>query len=809
MTTVQLPLGETTLLLAGPRAGKTSLLLQWREACAQPAQYVAVTPEDAESAFFLRRLFAGWPALRTRFEELRAEMPGVSWGGLAGMAIAEACPDFCLLLDDFHHVEGMPGREDWLALVRHFPLGGTLAIASRHAFPAFNRPAVRLLGPDEALWSESPLLADLEALAPETFAAAIALHVVGELRSPQRGEELARLAIAQVDPAGAYRPRPLWNPPLAAALHGLGAASEVWDVVEAELMAFHHHHLRRPDETLAAEALGRIPSAIRQVRPTLLLLEGDLHFTEARFVDARACYARAAALVTMPDEAVPYRVRRFAAAVVLREAEEIAELSPLLEADRAGFTPQLEAIWRFWFGLQRWYEGDVPAAKMELQRVLSIPAAGDRRVLHYQARTLRSLSAICADMGQLSEGSAFAERAVSQGLTHALSRDLLMAFARRFHCLLYNEAAPPGLQLLLEVPDDALRVAPPAGLLHFLIGSAWRAVVLGAYGVALRQYRIAMAHALAFGLVEAGLTAKYGVMYALAMTDDYARARQCYEELREVSANRQLASHLALNWAQALLLMGRLDEAEVALDEAPAQPWSRNDMRERMYRFWLRHMRGDEAAVQEARALIDTREASFLWDCEFDATTRLGLRAERSSFHVRAFGETSFIRIGKEPPRWSRRKALGLLAHLALEPDGVPSEELIERLYPDSDSADPGAALHTLAYTLRQGLGTIGAAELLESSRGSFRFRWDQVAFCDLHDFDAFYAKAQTLEAGGMLPLAATMYRLALTVVKGGLFEDLGDAAFEAPRLAYAAKIAHARSFSKTHAAHLWSSGED
>lgn len=102
------------------------------------------------------------------------------------------------------------------------------------------------------------------------------------------------------------------------------------------------------------------------------------------------------------------------------------------------------------------------------------------------------------------------------------------------------------------------------------------------------------------------------------------------------------------------------------------------------------------------------------------------------------FGRFALLTADGSELRFSRRKALHLLAYLVLYPEGLPVTELADRLFEPGGDTPPLLALHLAAHALRQALKGIGGDALFDSSQGLFRLDWDGIAFCDLREFDAF-----------------------------------------------------------------------
>lgn len=795
--------GTTTLLLAGPRAGKTSLLMRWKELAQEPAHHLKLSPEDAASPFFLRRFLAGWPDIRARFEHLRAEIAELGWGGLLGLAIAESHPAFTLLLDDFHLVEAMPERAEWLALVRHFPASGTLVLASRHLLD-LDRAPLAVLGAEHPAWDERPVLADVLALPPELVAAAIALFVVGEAVPSQGPLELVRRCVASHAADGVIRLRDAWAPVVAEAIAAGSVAPEVWDTVEEELAAFKRRYLNLFQETLVPRILGRIPSEVRLASPLLTQAEGEIHVEHGRFEEARACFQRALSQARTPEEARGLKVRLFMTSLYVGDQPEREARAAELEAEAEALTPAQRAMYLLWRGIMHWDGAALPEAEGRFRAVLEVVAAGDREVHFHHARALALLGSKALRTSRFAEARGFDNRLFVLCRELRLERLHMTAIVNRLHVLVTDDSAQISLASLTELPNEAFRAPYPAAFNSYLVCFAWRASKLGVHRLARYLFHVAQAqaHMTNHPMGDAVRNGNIHLLYAHGRLGEFERARYYLEELGADPGSMRHLESARFIWAHVLVLGGRLDEAEQVLHQRQADP-GQGELRSALYMAWIRHLRGDPRAVDDVRALLASAEGSAFWDHEAELLEQMGLRSRVQRFHVKVFGEPAFREAEGSPARWPRKKALTLLSLLALRPDGLPTEELVSILYPDIDRSEAGMALHRLAYDLRQALSGAGAPELLDSTRGFYRFKWDAVAFCDLHEFDGLYRKAQSLEADGLFESAAILYRMAMVVARPSLFEGLAEPVFEEPRRMHEARLAHAAAFSKAHAPFL------
>ena len=239
-------------------------------------------------------------------------------------------------------------------------------------------------------------------------------------------------------------------------------------------------------------------------------------------------------------------------------------------------------------------------------------------------------------------------------------------------------------------------------------------------------------------------------------------------------------------------MAGKYDEAEIRLQAMSTH-------HQTLVSLCVRLEQGDPAAMDEIRSLHDKREGRLVWATQAKLLQRVGL-ATSPIFRVHAFGELSISRDGGPSIRCARRQSQHMLALLVLHREGLSSKALIERLFGEADLTDGKDSLHTAAYGLRKALKEAGSEDLLESTRGHYRLRWEEIAFCDLHEFDAFHAQAQILEAQG-LETAGLLYQLALLTVNAPLFANLPDK-FHLERLAHEERIRSAQTYLRTHPAY-------
>lgn len=796
------PSGRTILLSAGPRAGKTSQLFRWRDATTGPSQYLKITSEDRVSGFLIRRFLAGWPTIDARYQALRDAIPEASWGGLLGLAIAEAHPNFALFLDDFHLSEAMPDAAEWAALLQHFPESGTLAVASRHQLPVLGRASCERVEADDPRWNEAPSRADLLALPPEIRERILALHAVGEGTPCAEDDELVRRNLAAREAGGVLRLREAWNPIAHEAIAFSDVDPEVWQALEGELHAFRLRHWGSRNEEQLPGILERIPPAVRRQRSALMALEGLLRQRAHRFEEARACYQRALDLSERPEDRQEGLMGLMCAAARLgdHEAFEALHATILREADPDDNTIKARRL--YCVGVYHWFSGSADEAAEAMKAVLACPTEGNRQTIYYHSQALAHLAIHQIEFHHVSRSPGYAERYVHLCEAYGFDRELLYTYSLSLHGLMLDEASPPPLGKLLAMPLKAFQPAQPDALCNYLIMFGIRSFFLGRHRVAKRNFEMVLTFADSLSRDEVPLIARFWLMQAHGVLRETDRIRDHYEALHAVRTRTHFWENVQLSWVRSKVFAGEWDEADRLLETIP---WEVPDNRNRatLYRHWVGHLQARPGAAQAAQALVQSDEGAFLWHNEAHLLQEMGLRAAAPLFHFSTFGETAFRRLGSGDPRWPRKKALSLLAHLALAPKGLEQTDLLERLYEGSNTYDPASALYKLAYDLRKVLSTVEADDLLSVTRRTYRMDWSRVAHCDLHAFDALRAKGESLEAANLHQMAAIFYWMALQEAPGSLFEDQEDSAFDAPRREYDERISRLRTFVEAYASHL------
>lgn len=785
-------------LNAGPRAGKTTLLRRWMSEMPPGAVFVALTPEDREPDLFQYRLLRALPCVQDRFGELRGKFSEANWGGLLGIAIAEAQPDLRLLLDDFQEIESSPTMEVLLSLIRHFPASGSLFIASRHQPPELTAVRMTLWSADFSDWQEAPEAGDLLQLPQPLRDKALSLFVVGESPPDTNGWELVRRNIAHVPEDMAIRLRPSWREAAGVAIT-YPLPDQTWQEIESGIRQFVQVHFRTARESEYSEILRRIPYPVRQQRPFLLQARGDLLFNRGRISEAKGFYDQAlASTASGSSEDLDLRIR-LASIQLEQEPLAVGPSTLPLEALSSEISPVQRCRLLNLKGRLALNTNDKAGAEAAFRSVLAVSALDDRPVLSEQFSALTYLHLLSNDLGFTAQAEYYAEQAISLAEENSLQSDLLFAFLNRLGHRWFRKFSPNvPLTEFTAIPLESFLYPSPKALTYYIYLLGLRAAQFGEYGLAIQMYQLCRAltrrsnYYLYLYLCNQALLEAYGAAGKLP------EARSLYSELRSDVRFDALRFHTQINWIKLLVRADFVSEAREAIEqELPLAVSDPQRAKFRLLQLWVRHRQGDGMARGEVRDLLEQPDNSFLWDSEAQLLGELGIRELSPVFRIRGFGMLTMFRDQENAVRWPRKKALSLLAHLVLNRQGCASTYLADRLFGDAEALE---AVHLAAHSLRQVMKALAAGDLLESVNGIYRIKWSGIAYCDLHEFEAFFQIAESLEERGQEEAAATFYAVALMQATGPLFENLPDE-FEAERREYAERIGHARSVASRHAA--------
>lgn len=757
MSLTMLP-ARRVMLTAGPHAGKTRLLRQWMAESPTETLYLSLTPEDRDPEFFAYRLLREQPKAYERF----VADPRAAWGDRLAAAL-EVLPVLSIFLDDAHAIEDSPLVAGLVVLAAHLSPSCTLVVASRHRIPALEPALEAVWGAEHPAWDERPAFADLVGLPLQLLAKAFSLALVGEAPPSPEGLELIRRNVAeQVSDRHLLR-RP-WRQAMMA-FPSQALAPSVWEVVEQDLRTFWdlNRWTSRGEAMLAM--LAGIPASIRALRPTLLEIEGQAYFDAFDYESAYASFERALALrPAARHDQLNLALQRLEARFRLDEAPDAAELAciPSALADPA---PLLRA--RALLNQGRWHaiQGADAEAALCWADVAGMGAKPDRGLAMLGIRAEANLHARATLRDDLTAARRHRRRILVLSRRWGFERSIPHVLLARCREENLDESRPP----ISQVRWDPSVPFPPGMRVYTLEYLGQRARYLGEHGLALRffdhQERLAATHALSYEVQLARL----GRMMVHAQSGELLRARAEYEALEFSSAPMSWTDAARLYWAHCLLELGAYDEADRQIPTT-----SSATVRWQFLRRWCDHLQG-KGSLEAIRALVETPEGRFLKRVEARALEALGLATLPPIFKLRVFGAFEVVRLGAPDPAWPRRRSLALLAMLGLQPGGLETRELSERIFWDWLPSDPRGSLHVLSHAARKALRAIEGEHLIETSRGRQRLVGEAFAYNELGEFEHFFQQGMRDEEKGDRDLAAFWYTIALHHVSGDPCENLPE----------------------------------
>lgn len=771
----------SVFLSAPPGAGKTYQLERWHAEAPDRRRYLALTRDDADPAFFLHRFLQPWPALAARFEQLRSTLSASEPGAVLGLALSEVMPEDGLLLDDFHLAEDTPLETLLQGLIRHFPATGSLAIASRHLPPKLERQSLAHWDAEHPGWQGRARLEDLLDLPVPLQAQVLALQLVGAFGELPDGDELIRRNLAQRDAAGLLVLQAAWHDAAIEAVER-GAPQGVWDLIARGLKAQGIRHFRTHQASAARAILRQVPPEVRTQHAIFLRLEAAALFEAGMLEGGWMQYQQALALCAAErHERLDTLLEMASSASNQRDLERYEALLAELTPHEAALTPLQRARYLNLKAWKQWLVAETDEVHALWQEVLAITPSGDR-LLHYEHYlALLGLHVTHNNQGLRLEATRYAERLLSLVVAQNFETRLLEAHNARLRSHLLDPQGLSSIQVVLQIPPRAFEAPSPDAVLNFvsLLGS--RALRAQAHQAAYAYFQYMKARAIRQGATAFVQMSNLHLLEIACYQGRYVEARLYYDELSRLALDNDQRNYMRLTWACALAAQGETAEALALLQtELDAQPLE--DLRASV--FLLAQKLAGEAVPAPAVLSRPSLRRGY-WHEAFDGA------GWPSMLSCQAFGDLRLLLDGTESLKLSRHKALMLLGYLALNPDGIPSETLAEHLFEDPDELNQ---LHSAAHSLRQGLKKLEAGHLLEAAGGLYRLRWDDVAFCDLHEFEALYRKGRELENEGLTAGARLFFELAIAIASPPMFGNLPDA-FDSARAAHAGKLRHARAF--------------
>ncbi|MBO9540204.1 hypothetical protein J7643_06390 [bacterium] len=207
-----------------------------------------------------------WPEAASRTAELLARFPSLPWGAALGRALDDVLPEARLLLDDAHGAETV--LDDLLPLLRHFPEGGSLVLASRHRLTELGREVTHHFDAKHPIWQTRIEPAHLLELPEELLGHALALHLLGSQKPDLESQELVRRNVALPGLDHTHHLHPAWASAAERCL-AFSLSPKTWERLEKLLAAYAERTLRTTEERSLAAVLARIPSQLLAERPTL------------------------------------------------------------------------------------------------------------------------------------------------------------------------------------------------------------------------------------------------------------------------------------------------------------------------------------------------------------------------------------------------------------------------------------------------------------------------------------------------------------------------------------------------------------
>lgn len=786
---------KTVLLSAGPGAGKTSFLQKLREETPEGRFYFQLTPEDADPAFLIRRLMRGHPEASAPYERLQQEFPRVAPAALLALALEETMPDGHLLLDDLHEVEGTPAAEVLLVLFRHLPTSIRLVVSSRHSFPKIQREGICLLGPDWEGWSEQPALDELRALPAELRATVLALFALDEVSPTPEALELVRRNVAMLTPSGVIALRRPWE--TLRRLPGLdGLKDEATSVLEAGVLERFEHCFRTDREYEVLEILGRIPEERKRRLPTLIAIEAELLGAGERPHEAIALLERG--VQHWPDDRdLAMQLQEFR---LLANHQDVAPETFELPEEKLARLPRLAAYrYHLVLGLLEFCAGNSAKAFALWEGALAADGGTGKMEAYLQFKILRAMF-LCSTLRETIERSMKCGGRLSAHVeTHRFERDRFDVYYGFLQVKVISDPGGDFLGHFFGLPAPVLGRASKFKLLGPILLFGHRLITLGEYALAHRffTYLGAICQAKELGLYVHHVA--FGSMLAMAHLGDCEQSQALREDFLRGDGGFNLMERTITEWATMLLLRGDLEAAQTfvtAQREKLRSSLSRNKVA--LIEGVLRHRAGDLAAQEEIRQLLQASECRVFWTTEARLLQQVDLLPRKPVFRLQGFGALTLRADGEAIAKWPRRKTPSLLGLLALNPDGLTAEAIVERLSQGEIEKMPMYSFHAIATSLRQALGTVGAAHLLQSEGGVYRLKWDDIAFFDLAEFDLWYAKAHACEEHGNHEMASVLYSLALLYAANPVFENLPQE-FGPEKRAIQDKITAAQHFMQHH----------
>ncbi|MNX90067.1 hypothetical protein D3C86_1220990 [compost metagenome] len=561
-----------------------------------------------------------------------------------------------------------------------------------------------------------------------------------------------------------------------------GAPQAVWDRVAAGLKAQAARHFRTHREGATHDLLRRVPPAARARHAVYLRLEASTLFAEGMIEGGWRQYQQALTLCKAdPHEWRDTLLEMASCASHQRDLARYAAILAELAPHAATFTPLQRARYLNLRAWQQWLVAETDEVHVLWQEVLAIAPSGDRRLSYEHYLALLGLHVTHNNHGLRLEATRYAERLLSLVVAQNFETRLLEAHNARLRSQLLDPQGFSSIQAVLQIPPHAFQAPSPDAVLNFLALLGSRAMRAQAHQAAYGFFRHMKAMAIRQGATAFVQMSNLHLLEIACYLGRFVEARLYHDELSRLALDNDQRHYMRLTWACALAAQGETAEAQALLQrELDAQPLE--DLRASV-RLLSRKLAGEDVPAPAILSRPSLRRG--YWHEAFNGAGWPSMLA------CQAFGDLRLMRDGATSLKLSRHKAWTLLGYLVLNPDGIPSHTLAEHLFEDPTELN---LLHSAAHSLRQGLKQLEAGHLLEAAGGLYRLRWDEVAFCDLHEFEALYRKGRELENEGLTAGARLFFELALAIAASPMLGNLPDA-FDSARAAHAGKLRHARAF--------------
>lgn len=346
----------------------------------------------------------------------------------------------------------------------------------------------------------------------------------------------------------------------------------------------------------------------------------------------------------------------------LREAE--GEASPLQKVQILNLEGWFHRYFQPGAGIPSW-----ETAEECWLKAASSPSHGDRLIEYERYDAYLNLYGLMFNRECKDKAIHYAEQLVALTERHGFHKDLLDAHVARL-CIAELDPLPVmGRQDATSIPDEAFECQNPLALIRYVIH-------MGGWAYVLKEFQLAFdlaacARTFAARIADSTHAGQADIIQLkiFGRLNRFEQAEQLYRAVLRSGYSDTIKIFARFAWIKICFAAGRFDEAEQLLSEQPAGTYAETfSGLVSLCRLWARHQQNEPAALEGMKSL--KRELDRVDEEMFDILERVGLHSSPPLFHVHAFGNLSFSQAGFQAPHWPRRKALSLLAHLTLRPEG-------------------------------------------------------------------------------------------------------------------------------------------